>query len=444
MAWSSSTSGGRARSIEEKPQQPKSNIAVTGLYFYDNDVVDIAASIKPSGRGELEITDVNRAYLERGDLFVEVLGRGFAWLDTGTHASLVEASHFVQILEQRQGLRIACLEEIALRLGYISREQFHTLAQRTAKSSYGEYLLSIHESFPDSEQRTNDHAFRRHRPSSSPAGPVSSAPPSCGICSSIPGRSSSISTSSPTPRTSPRFRRQRGIRATPSPRSTSATPPPLRALFDRYQPDCVMNLAAESHVDRSIDGPGEFIQTNIVGTFTLLQEALRYWRSLAGPRRDGFRLLHVSTDEVYGSLGPEGLFTESTRLCAELALFREQGVVRSSGPRLARDLWPSDPGHQLLQQLRAVSFSGKADPAHDHQGPRARATSGLRRRHERSRLALCRGSRQRARHGPRARRGRRDLQCRRPQRAHQPRRRAHHLRPARRHGARRRGDRAGN
>jgi glucose-1-phosphate thymidylyltransferase len=140
---------GRARSIEEKPQQPKSNLAVTGLYFYDNDVVDIAASIKPSGRGELEITDVNRAYLERGDLFVEVLGRGFAWLDTGTHASLVEASHFVQILEQRQGLRIACLEEIALRLGYISRGQFHALAQRNAKSSYGEYLLSIYESFPD-------------------------------------------------------------------------------------------------------------------------------------------------------------------------------------------------------------------------------------------------------------------------------------------------------
>jgi glucose-1-phosphate thymidylyltransferase len=140
---------GRARSIEEKPQLPKSNLAVTGLYFYDNDVIDIAASIQPSSRGELEITDVNRAYLERGDLFVEVLGRGFAWLDTGTHASLVEASHFVQILEQRQGLRIACLEEISLRLGYISRQQFHTLAQRNAKSSYGEYLMSIYQSFPD-------------------------------------------------------------------------------------------------------------------------------------------------------------------------------------------------------------------------------------------------------------------------------------------------------
>jgi glucose-1-phosphate thymidylyltransferase len=139
--------GGRALSIEEKPRQPKSNVAVTGLYFYDNDVLDIAARLVPSGRGELEITDVNRAYLERGDLFVEVLGRGFAWLDTGTHASLVEASHFVQILEQRQGLRIACPEEIALRLGYISLDQFHGLAQRTAKSSYGEYLLSVYHSF---------------------------------------------------------------------------------------------------------------------------------------------------------------------------------------------------------------------------------------------------------------------------------------------------------
>jgi glucose-1-phosphate thymidylyltransferase len=137
---------GRALSIEEKPQTPKSNIAVTGLYFYDNDVVRIAAAIEPSHRGELEITDVNRAYLERGDLFVEVLGRGFAWLDTGTHASLVEASHFVQILEQRQGLHIACPEEIALRLGYISLDQFHQLAQRCAKSSYGEYLLSVYNS----------------------------------------------------------------------------------------------------------------------------------------------------------------------------------------------------------------------------------------------------------------------------------------------------------
>jgi glucose-1-phosphate thymidylyltransferase len=138
---------GRALSIEEKPLKPKSNVAVTGLYYYDNDVLDIAASIRPSARGELEITDVNRAYLERGDLHVQVMGRGFAWLDTGTHASLVEASHFVQILEQRQGVRIACPEEIALRQGYISLDQFHKTIQKTAKSSYGEYLLSVYESF---------------------------------------------------------------------------------------------------------------------------------------------------------------------------------------------------------------------------------------------------------------------------------------------------------
>jgi glucose-1-phosphate thymidylyltransferase len=134
---------GVALSIEEKPTRPRSNVAVTGLYFYDNEVLDIAASIKPSLRGELEITDVNRVYLAKGELHVEVLGRGYAWLDTGTHASLVEASHFVQILEQRQGLRIACPEEIALRLGYISLEQFRELARKTAESSYGEYLLSV-------------------------------------------------------------------------------------------------------------------------------------------------------------------------------------------------------------------------------------------------------------------------------------------------------------
>jgi glucose-1-phosphate thymidylyltransferase len=138
---------GRAHSIEEKPRYPRSKLAVTGLYFYDNDVLGIARALKPSARGELEITDVNRAYMERGDLFVELLGRGFAWLDTGTHSSLVEASHFVQILEQRQGTRVACPEEIALRLGYITLDHFHKLAQRCAKSSYGQYLLDVHRSF---------------------------------------------------------------------------------------------------------------------------------------------------------------------------------------------------------------------------------------------------------------------------------------------------------
>ena len=137
---------GRPLSIEEKPERPRSNIAVTGLYFYDNDVVRIAAVLKPSARGELEITDVNRAYLARGELAVEILGRGFAWLDTATHASLMEAAHFIQILEQRQGMRVCCPEEIALRLGYITLEEFGRLAERCAKSSYGEYLFGIYKS----------------------------------------------------------------------------------------------------------------------------------------------------------------------------------------------------------------------------------------------------------------------------------------------------------
>ncbi len=138
---------GRALSIEEKPATPKSNYAVTGLYFYDNQVLDIAASVKPSARGEIEITDVNRAYLDKGQLHIEIMGRGFAWLDTGTHSSLLQASQYVEILEQRQGLRLACPEEIAFRLGYISLDDLHRLAQRTGKSGYGEYLMSVHRSF---------------------------------------------------------------------------------------------------------------------------------------------------------------------------------------------------------------------------------------------------------------------------------------------------------
>jgi glucose-1-phosphate thymidylyltransferase len=138
---------GKPRSIEEKPKRPKSNYAVTGLYFYDNQVLDIAAKVKPSARGELEISDVNRAYLEAGELHVEVMGRGFAWLDTGTHTSLVEASQFMHILEERQGLRIACPEEIALRLGWIGLDRFRARAEAFAKSSYGEYLQRIAENF---------------------------------------------------------------------------------------------------------------------------------------------------------------------------------------------------------------------------------------------------------------------------------------------------------
>ena len=134
---------GRATSLEEKPLSPKSNYAVTGLYFYDNQVLDMAANLKPSARGELEITDLNRLYLEQTHLSVEIMGRGYAWLDTGTHESLIEASNFIQTIEHRQGLKECCPEEIAYFKGYITAEQLDRLAQPLAKSAYGQYLLRL-------------------------------------------------------------------------------------------------------------------------------------------------------------------------------------------------------------------------------------------------------------------------------------------------------------
>jgi len=143
--------------LEEKPAQPKSNYAVTGLYFYDKDIVDVAKSIKPSARGELEITTVNQEFLKDGELKVQVFGRGFAWLDTGTHDSLAEASTFVEVIEKRQGLKVACLEGIAYRNGWISEERMREIAKPMLKNQYGQYLLKV---IDEMKEDTNSNLFR--------------------------------------------------------------------------------------------------------------------------------------------------------------------------------------------------------------------------------------------------------------------------------------------
>ena len=223
---------GKAVSIEEKPAQPKSNYCVTGLYFYDNKVVEYAKNLKPSARGELEITDLNRIYLEKGTLNVELLGQGFTWLDTGTHESLVEATNFVKTVETHQHRKIACLEEIAYLNGWINKDDVLKVYEVLKKNQYGQYLKDVLDGITDREA--------------------------------------------------------------------------VYKLFEEEHPDMVVNFAAESHVDRSIENPEVFLTTNILGTQVLMDACRKY----------GIQRYHqVSTDEVYGDLPldrPDLFFTEET------------------------------------------------------------------------------------------------------------------------------------
>ena len=207
-----------------------------------------------------------------------------------------------------------------------------------------------------------------------------------------------------------------------------AMPPKMRELFESFRPDAVMHLAAESHVDRSIDGPGEFIQTNVVGTFTLLQAALGYWRALPAAQKDAFRFHHISTDEVFGSLGDEGLFCETTAYDPR----SPYSASKAASDHLVR-AWHHTYGlpvvaDQLLEQLRPVSLPREADPADHHQCARRPEAAGLRQGRQRARLALCRRSRPRAARGRDRGHGRRDLLRRRAQREDQSRRRRGDLR----------------
>jgi dTDP-glucose 4,6-dehydratase len=277
---------GRAFSIEERPQNPKSNIALTGLYFYDNDVVQIATALEPSHRGEIEIIDVNRAYLERGGLFVDV-----------------------QILERRQGLRIACRR--GSRCGSVTFCSTSSSIWRNASPKAATENVCFPFTTPSPLfTRQTDVQFAgatifvtggagfigvvRHLLDHTDANVVNIDKLTYAAnLASIP--------------------QAPGHKRYASAKVDNCNGAELRTLFERHQPDGVMNLAAESQVDRSIDRPGAFIQTNVVGTFPLLQEALRYWNQIPPARRAAFRLLHVSTDQVYGTLGTEGLFTERTK-----------------------------------------------------------------------------------------------------------------------------------
>ena len=254
----------------------------------------------------------------------------------------------------------------------------------------------------------------------SPAARASSARRWCAICSTRPTRSSSTSTSSLMPAISNSIPQAKGHRRYALERVDICDAAEIRRVLAAHKPAAVLNLAAETHVDRSIDGPAEFIQTNVLGTYTLLQEALRHWNALAPAARDRFRFVHISTDEVFGSLGPDGTFCETTAYAPNSPYSASKAVVGSSGPRLARDLRAADASSPTRSNnYGPYQFPEKLIPHIIIRGLAGTEPAGLRRRPQRARLAACRGSRARACRGAGARPGRRVLPDRRPQRAQQ-------------------------
>ena len=291
---------GKAISIEEKPEHPKSNYCVTGLYFYDKDVVKKAKQVKPSARGELEITDLNRMYLEEGTLDVVTLGRGYAWLDTGTVPALNEAAEFVKVVEDRQGIMISAIEEIAYKNGWISKEKLLESAKLYGKSAYGQHLKNV----ADSKYLYQEEIFMNIIVTGG-AGFIGSNfvfhmlnkyPDYRIICLDALTYAGNLSTLEPV-MDNPNFR---FVKADIRDREA------VYKLFEEEKPDIVVNFAAESHVDRSIENPSIFLETNILGTQVMMDACRKY----------GIKRYHqVSTDEVYGDLPldrPDLFFTEET------------------------------------------------------------------------------------------------------------------------------------
>ena len=293
---------GKILSVEEKPAHPKSNYCITGLYFYDNRVVDFAKKVKPSARGELEITSLNDMYLQDGSLNGIILGRGFAWLDTGTMDSLVEASDYVQMIEKRQGVKISAPEEIAFRKGWITKEKLVESAERYGKSPYGQHLINVANGkmkYKIAEEISMTIIF------TGGAGFIGANfvfhmlnkyPDYRIVCLDKLTYAGNLSTLAPV-MDNPNFR---FVKEDICDRKA------VYKLFEEEKPDMVVNFAAESHVDRSIENPGVFLETNIMGTAVMMDACRKY----------GIQRYHqVSTDEVYGDLPldrPDLFFTEET------------------------------------------------------------------------------------------------------------------------------------